>query len=141
MAMSQLLPRILSTEKNGLSMVGCCVGDELHELGMRMVSDFFEMAGWETYYMGANCPMDAVLSALDSRRADLLCLSVTMPHNIGNTRTLIREASKCSPNVKILVGGFPFLLNPRLVDGLGAHGWARDAEEAVTQATSLVRDG
>ncbi len=139
MVMSQLFPRILSPTKNGLSMVGCCVGEELHELGVRMVCDFFEMDGWDTHYMGSNCRWDSLNSVLETRHTDMLCLSVTMPQNLGMARKMIREAKARFPKTKVMVGGFPFQLNPGLAEPLGAHGWARDAEEALTLAKSLVR--
>ncbi|MGC8603152.1 MAG: cobalamin B12-binding domain-containing protein, partial [Desulfomonilaceae bacterium] len=52
--MSQLYSYVFSTEKIGRKLVAACVGGELHEIGVRMVADFFEMEGWDTYYMGAN---------------------------------------------------------------------------------------
>ncbi|MBF0482191.1 MAG: cobalamin-dependent protein [Desulfovibrionaceae bacterium] len=139
MVMSQLFPRIITEKKNGLSMVGCCAGHELHELGIRMVCDFFEMESWDTYYMGANCPSAAVIETLASRNADVLCLSVTMQHNVSQAKTLIQEALKRFPQTKILAGGFPFLLNPDLARSIGAHGWARDAREGVDLAASWRR--
>lgn len=46
MIMSELYPRIFISEKNGWKMASFCIGSELHELGIRMVADFFEMDGW-----------------------------------------------------------------------------------------------
>ncbi|MDZ7717010.1 MAG: B12-binding domain-containing protein [Balneolaceae bacterium] len=43
--MSQLYPKIFTTEKTGKRLVSCSVGNELHEIGIRMVTDFFEMEG------------------------------------------------------------------------------------------------
>ncbi|WP_051286688.1 cobalamin B12-binding domain-containing protein [Megalodesulfovibrio gigas] len=139
LVISQLFPYIITETKHGLSMVGCCVGEELHELGMRMVCDFFEMDGWDTYYMGANCPQDAVLAAMAERRPHALCLSVTMHQNVPLARDIIQAVATQFPAVKILVGGFPFLLNPDLAASLGAHGWARDAHEGVRLAAFLCR--
>jgi MerR family transcriptional regulator, light-induced transcriptional regulator len=51
MVISQLYPYILSSKKSGYSLVATCVGDGLHEVGMRMVADFFEMSGWDTYFL------------------------------------------------------------------------------------------
>ncbi len=39
LAMSQLYPRLFASRRNGLAVVGTCVGHELHELGLRMVVD------------------------------------------------------------------------------------------------------
>ena len=49
--MSQLYPYIFTTGKNGRVLVGTCVSGDLHEIGVRMVSDFFEMEGWDTFYL------------------------------------------------------------------------------------------
>lgn len=46
MAMSQFYPIIFSQPQNGYKLVACCVGSELHEMGIRMVSDLFELNGW-----------------------------------------------------------------------------------------------
>ncbi len=106
-AMSQLFPHILASRAstNGLNMVGCCVGQELHELGMRMVCDFFEMDGWETHYLGASRPIEQVVAALELRAAHLLRLSVTMPQNLGNAKEMIQAVTSQFPGVKVLVGG------------------------------------
>ena len=42
--MSQLYPRIFAMPKHGLNMVAASVSNDLHEMGTRMVADFFEMA-------------------------------------------------------------------------------------------------
>jgi len=139
MAMSQLFPRVITARKNGRSMLGCCVGEELHELGMRIVCDFFEMDGWTTYYMGANCPADAVLSAVEDRRADLLCLSATMNHNLPLMQDLIRRVAASFPRMRILVGGVPFVVNQNLASRIGAHGWAKNAMEGLQLANSLCK--
>lgn len=38
---AQIFPHALSSVRVARSMIGCCLGSELHELGMRMVCDFF----------------------------------------------------------------------------------------------------
>ncbi len=43
--MSLLYPHIFRGKKSDRVFVGCCVGGELHEIGMRMVTDFFEIEG------------------------------------------------------------------------------------------------
>jgi methanogenic corrinoid protein MtbC1 len=140
LAMSLLFPRIMGGPRNGLRMVACCVGGELHELGMRMVSDFFEMDGWDTAFLGANTPDDAVVSHLEERGADLLCVSVTMTHNVHLAVRLI-QAVRRSPGcagVKVLVGGLPFNLSPGLVRAVGADATARDAEQALGASAGLT---
>ena len=57
--MAQLLSRGDTAERCGRCVVVTCVGGELHELGARMVGDFFDMAGWDTYFCGADTPHEA----------------------------------------------------------------------------------
>jgi methanogenic corrinoid protein MtbC1 len=137
--MAQLYPRIFRTEKNGRKIVATSIGGELHEIGIRIITDFFEMEGWDTYYLGANCPTSAILQALSDRSADVLAVSATMTFHIRAVENLIAavRASEDVKAVKILVGGYPFNIEPELWKRVGADGYAADASEAVAKASSL----
>jgi methanogenic corrinoid protein MtbC1 len=142
MIMSQLYPFIFNSEKNGRRMVATCVGGELHEIGLRMVADFFEMDGWDTYYLGANAPAEAIAQSIADRRADMLAISATMTFHVARTAELI-QAVRDTPagrGVSILVGGYPFNLSPQLWRQVGADGSARNAQEAIEVANGLVLD-
>jgi methanogenic corrinoid protein MtbC1 len=138
--MSQLYIYIFSTEKQNKTMVATCVGGDLHELGVRMVADFFEMEGWDTYYLGANTPTSSILRELRERSADLLAISVTMTFHVRAAEALIaavRNDEQCR-HVKIMVGGHPFNLEPTLWQEIGADGYSRDAQEAITVSNTLI---
>jgi methanogenic corrinoid protein MtbC1 len=143
LVMSQLYPYIFATERRGRRLVATCVGGELHEIGVRMVADFFEMEGWDTYYLGANTPAASIQQTLVERRADVLAISATMTFHVSAVAeliSLVRGAHNANPRVSILVGGYPFLVAPDLWRELGADGHARDAREAVTVAEALVAE-
>ncbi|MFH0957826.1 MAG: cobalamin-dependent protein [Pseudomonadota bacterium] len=138
--MSQLYPHIFSTEKTGRKLVAACVGGELHEIGVRMVADFFEMEGWDTYYMGANTPTSTVVEAIESHDPDVLGISASMPFHRGTLKELIetvRDQDKAG-RVKILVGGYALRSSPDLWVKLGADGFAEDAQQAVSMANQIV---
>ncbi|MBV5323506.1 B12-binding domain-containing protein, partial [bacterium] len=80
--MSQLYPYIFSGEKTAGTLVATCVADDLHEIGIRMVADFFEMSSWNTYYLGANTPDASVIQALIERKADVLGISATITYHL-----------------------------------------------------------
>jgi methanogenic corrinoid protein MtbC1 len=144
--MSQLYPRIFGTTRVGRCLVATCVGGELHEIGVRMVADLFEMAGWDSYYIGANAPVQGVLQALEERQADVLAISATLTVHVGQVREMIERV--CMANQEygsstgrgpiILVGGYPFLISPKLWQRVGADGFAANAREAVQVANALV---
>lgn len=140
LVMSRLYEYIFSAEKNGRRLVAACIGDELHEMGMRMVADFFEMAHWDTDYLGANTPASEIIEAATTGRADLIALSATMsPHIPAIERTI--SAIRSDPRtaeVKIIVGGYPFNVAPGLWERVGADGCAPDAPAAIALADRLV---
>ncbi len=137
--MSRLYPRIFSTDRCGRRLVAACVGGELHEIGIRMVADFFEMDGWDTYYIGANTPAESIAAAAEEQEADVLALSATMIFHLRLLRDIIdRVRAAGRGDVKILVGGYPFNVSGDLWKKVGGDGSARDAQEAVRAAERLV---
>lgn len=140
MIMSQLYPYLFSNEKNGRRLVVTCVASELHELGARIVADFFEMAGWDTYYLGANMPTRSIITALEDRQADVLAISATMTFHISPTAQLIKDIRAANKRIKILVGGYPFNISSELWQRVGADGYAADADKAVATAHQLLGD-
>lgn len=140
LVMSQLYPRLFTGDKNGRAMVATCVAGDLHELGARMVADLFEMAGWDTFFVGANTPHSAVIEALIEHNADMLAVSATIAYHVSEVQALIagvRKHPKCA-GVKILAGGYPFNRNPELWRQVGADGTGRDAREAIAAAGRLL---
>ncbi len=138
--MSQLYSYIFSSKKIGRTVVVACVSGELHELGARMVADFFEIDGWDSYYTGANTPISDVVQAVIERRAGVLAISATIAHHIEEVKRLIdlvRDRPECS-GVKVIVGGFPFNHQPGLWQQIGADGSGPDADAAVLLANNLV---
>ncbi len=138
--MSQLYKYIFATEKQGKTMVAACVGGDLHELGVRMVADFFEMDGWDTYYLGANTPAISIMQEIQSRKANLLAISVTMTFHLRAAESLIKAIRNNSnyDTVKIMVGGHPFNIEPSLWKQIGADGYARNAQEAIEISNQLI---
>ena len=139
LVLAQLYP-LMMRGPGGEPMVATCVAEELHELGARMVADFFEMDGWDTTYVGANAPAEDLLQILRKRRAGLLAISATMGWHVHTALALI-ERVRDAPDlrhVKILVGGRPFSVAGSLWQQLGADGCASDAREAIAVGRRLL---
>lgn len=140
--MAQLSPRSIPEAITGGTLVATCVSGDLHELGIRMVADFFERAGWRTYYLGASTPATSVVQAVVAQRADVLAISVTIAYHVRHVEELIRlirTAPGCSA-VKILVGGAPFNQMPGLWESVGADGNTPDASGVVELAGRLIHE-
>ncbi len=139
MIMSQLYPYLFTGERKERRVVVTCVGGELHELGARMVADFFEMSGWDSTFLGANTPPESIVRMAAERRADLLALSATMTFHVSRVRDLIalvRAGGSSRP--RVLVGGYPFNISPGLWRKVGADGYAPDAAGAVEEAEKVM---
>ena len=106
-----------------------------------MISDFFEMEGWDTFYLGANVPIDSVVKTILDRNADLLAVSATMTFHVDAVRRLIQavRADARLAAVKIIVGGYPFNVAKSLWREIGAEGHALDAEGSLKLASELLR--
>ncbi len=138
--MSRLYPIIFSNKKNGRKLIACSVASELHEIGIRMVSDFFEMDGWDTYYMGSNMPELHLLNSIQEHDANLLAISVTMPIHISRAESIIRKV-RANPDfghLKIMAGGYPFSIVPGLAEIIGADATALNARLAISKANAMV---
>lgn len=138
--MSSLYPRIFSLKKSSKKLVACSVADELHEIGIRMVSDFFEMDGWDTHYLGANMPDDHLINTLKEFKPDILAISVTLPIHIGKAARLIEKVreDEQTAKIKIMVGGYPFGIVPDLWKKIGADSSAESAKDAIETANKLI---
>lgn len=128
---------VFESPRNGRCAVVFAVGGELHELGPRMLADFFELSGWDTLYFGASNPASSVARLAREKRADVVGLSATMTFHLSSLHAAIREL-RARGAVRIMVGGRPFRLLPDLWQRLGADGSAKDALGAVELATRLL---
>lgn len=141
--LAQLYPYIFTGAKTGRRLIATCVNGELHELSARMVSDLFELAGWDTIYLGSSVPTDSVTDIVARHRADVLAISATLTTNVGAVATLIKAIrnSAAGANIKIMVGGYPFIIDPDLWRKVEADATAPDAESAVETANRLLGAG
>jgi len=139
--MARLYPLLFSTPKNGKVLVAACVKGELHEIGLRMVADLFELEGWDTHFFSSATPPEKVLQALCDNHADLLALSATMASHVKDLQELVAmvHTSSLPASIRIMVGGTPFNTDPELWRAIGADGTARGAEEAVQEGNRLCR--
>jgi MerR family transcriptional regulator, light-induced transcriptional regulator len=130
---SRLYPMIFQNSAQGPKIVAACIGDELHEMGIRMVADFFEMSGYDAYYLGANTPMEGILQTVRTSRPIALALSITIAFHVGELISLIQamRADADCRDTKIIVGGYAFNTNKDLWSRVGADGYATDAQSAI----------
>ncbi|MEO0235022.1 MAG: cobalamin-dependent protein [candidate division WOR-3 bacterium] len=136
--MSNLYEYIFKSKKHGLKLLSSCVSNELHQIGLRMITDILEYKGWDTTYLGANTPDKSIIDILIKRDIDLLAISVTMFFNIKSAEKLIEKIKneKQLSKLKIIVGGYPFNNDQTLYKKIGADFCAKDCKDCL----NIVRE-
>jgi MerR family transcriptional regulator, light-induced transcriptional regulator len=125
---------------NGLRVVLAGVEGNQHVVGLRIVADAFELAGWEVRYLGPNTPTRSLVQMVRETRTNLVGLSVTLPHHLRSARDAIASLrTELGDNrPAILLGGLAINEFSDLAAMLGAHATAPDAKSAVAAAAKLV---
>ena len=137
MAMAQMYPLLFEGERKNKVLLCACPGTELHEMGARMVADLFEQDGWDSIYLGAAVPEDALLDAIEANRPDLVALSVTMPQHLVACREMVESIRTAFPQQTIAVGGKAFESTQGLWEKWPVDLYAMDARQLLSQANAL----
>jgi MerR family transcriptional regulator, light-induced transcriptional regulator len=85
-----------------------CPPDEQHELGLRMLSDRFELAGYRAIFLGADTPIDDIVSAALVLEADIVAMSVSTLFERVELRSIVDQVGDRLPGVRVLLGGPAF---------------------------------
>ncbi len=138
--MSGLYPLIKKFPRLNRRLVAATISNEKHNIGLRMVCDYFEMAGWDTVIISDHKDVQSLNESIGRHQADIIALSVALTKHINPTQELIRNLrTKEEFNAtKIIIGGYALSLFPDLWRELGADGYGADAEEAVMIAELLL---
>ena len=92
----------------GRTVLLACPPRERHEIGLRMLSDRFELAGWSVTNLGADTPLVDIIAAALATRAELVALSVSTVFERVELRCFIDSLRSALPGVRIVVGGPAF---------------------------------
>lgn len=106
-ALAKLQNEILMKPPTGDSVVFACLGEELHEIGLRCAANVFESEGWQTHYLGASTPVDSICESIDELHPAAVALSVTVPQPSRDlSLQLMQIAEKArKADARLLIGG------------------------------------
>lgn len=136
-ALHERAPR---AKRHGGRIICATASGELHEMGIRVVSQHLEWAGWETIFLGASMPVHDLLLALGDFQVDVMAISATSALHVSAVAGLLDVIRNHSvrPDLPVLVGGAPFVKVPDLWQVLGADASARNARQAVEAAAQFA---
>ena len=140
MAMAQMYPLLFSRERKNHRIICACPGMELHEMGSRMVADLFENDGWDSIFLGAAVPEDALLKSIKENQPDLVALSVSMPQHLITCQEFAESIREKFPDVKIAVGGKAFKSTHDIWKQWPVDVYTNDARELLEYANRVFED-
>jgi methanogenic corrinoid protein MtbC1 len=124
---------------HGKSVLAAGVAGNQHDVGLQMVADLFEIAGWRAINLGANVPVGEIVDAAASFSVDVVVLSAALTRHLPTVRkTILAVRERCGSDVRILVGGGAFQAAPELGEQFGADAFTNTAVEACELANRLV---
>jgi MerR family transcriptional regulator, light-induced transcriptional regulator len=113
------------------SFLALTAGPELHNIGLKMLTDMLEIEGWHVTYLGSNVPVQSLINAIEAEKPDVLAISVTIPHHIEASKNMITAIrnyfSRKSP--KIIIGGSAFLTPGNVCEETGADYYGNKVED------------
>ena len=140
-AMEVLEPEIAKMTENkkvsGVVVIGTVKGD-IHKIGKDIVTLLLKTRGFKVIDLGEDVPASSFLKAVDEHNADIIALSALLNTTMPAQQDVIKLLTEQSVRSKysIMVGGAP--VTQEWADKIGADGYAKTAEEAVTLAQDLM---
>ena len=106
--LNQVYPHLFQKKPTGRKVVISCAANEHHQIGGKMVADIFGMNGWDSYFLGANTPIDQMTQFIHETKPDLVGLSLSIYFNMPSLKKGIDAISSQFPNLEIVIGGQAF---------------------------------
>jgi methanogenic corrinoid protein MtbC1 len=122
------------------SVLLACVAGNHHTIGLRMVADSFQLAGWEIQYLGADVPTASLIEQIGKWSPNLVGLSLSFAQQLPVARDIISQLSARfgSARPAVIIGGLAISRFDALAAVVGADAHAFDAQTAVGAATQIV---
>jgi diguanylate cyclase (GGDEF)-like protein len=103
---TRLYPSLLRRARvRGKTVVVAAVEGEQHSLGLRMVADVFEGAGFDVRFLGADVPLGSLLAWVAAHRPAAVALGVTMGLGAANLGRQLHALRDFDPDLRLIVGG------------------------------------
>jgi MerR family transcriptional regulator, light-induced transcriptional regulator len=130
------LPRRAIAAERPVAVVGCGPGD-FHSLGVRMVADFLQAAGWRVFELGAATPAAAFASVAAERGARVVAVSSSRADQLDGVREVRRALADLAAPPLLAVGGNAYEGYPERASAVGADLYAADPRELLRRLDAI----
>jgi 5-methyltetrahydrofolate--homocysteine methyltransferase len=123
--------------RRGRILLATVKGD-VHDIGKNIVATVLQNYGWEVIDLGKNVATSEIVQQAQQLQADFVGLSALMTTTMIEMGAVIKELKVSGIPAKVIVGGA--VLSQSYADEIGAHGYGKDALEAVRIVDLLLED-
>lgn len=103
--LNELYSKIISKYRMDKVVVAASVEKEVHQIGIKMVADVFEMRGWNVHFLGADTPSSDLLKFIETVNPKLGALSMSIYFHYPELLKIIGMIRERFPDLAIIVGG------------------------------------
>ncbi len=128
--------RVAGGASHGARIVVACAPGEQHEMGGLMVAIMLRRAGFQVVYLGADMPLEDLVTLVHSGRFAAVLLSATTPDSVVRLRAG-QQALRSLP-CPLVFGGSLFEADEALAGDLGGAFLGNDVHQAVKQLEQLL---
>ena len=122
---SQAVPRTLRPK------IAIAVLEDQHQLGKRLVASVVRAAGYGMIDYGAGIRADTLIEKVINDKIDILLLSTLMLPSALKTRYVCDQLRERGVATRVVIGGAPFRLDPKLVEETGAYAFGYNASDVI----------
>ncbi len=106
--MNKVYEKIPIVEPVQKKVIITSIENETHQIGGKMVSDVFEMHGWEAIYLGGDTPAIELVDFVEQTKPDLVGLSISVYFHMDTLVKTIDLLNKNFKTLPIMLGGQAF---------------------------------
>ncbi len=128
----------LGDSTRGRSIFLASISQDTHLFGVAVLESFFRNSGWHVQ-VEHKSSVDSIAGDVANSYFSAIGISISQSRHIDECKSMIEQIRKHSKNrqIKIMVGGFPFLVDDMLYKGVGADAFAHNAPQALKIADSI----
>ncbi len=114
--------------------------EDYHLLGKKIVSSLVRSAGYELIDYGQGVTVGVLFEKLTRDGVRILMISTLMLRSALKVRTLVNMINGGGLDIKVVVGGAPFLFDDKLWEDVGADAMARTASDITSILDRMVKE-
>ncbi|HIT90185.1 MAG TPA: homocysteine S-methyltransferase family protein [Candidatus Merdenecus merdavium] len=137
-AIEYLEPMLFSSkevETKPVIVIATVEGD-IHDIGKNLVAMMLKNYGYQVIDLGKDVPKEVIVKTAIEKKASIIGLSALMTTTMQEMKHVIELCKKENCSAKVIIGGA--VITPSYAKEIGAHGYSKDASEAVKLVKTLL---